>query len=262
MKLNMKYDTIYPYNQQKMLLPEISEHWCSYREFACNFAVFTVFHRSKPSLVVPELRRKMATLGTLQETLYFPHRRPNPVRIHLKHTLCWQSQVHGLKHCGNKCTRGASVLLTFESEVRKLWRGSLAGQQRAGSRQIRWWNVRLACFCWAAATVAAGPADVSEHRPPNAGASCAVKVQPVTLTGARRNGPTHHFSPGEEEPFYPRHEVSLTPCLESFTPDGSRDLQNKSCQPIKTRRDRFGAQTRCDDFGGERASCFVVDWTL
>lgn len=155
--------------------------------------------------------------NTTGKALYFPHRRSNPVRIHLKHTLCWQSQVHGLKHCGNKCTRGASVLLTFESEVRKLWRGSLAGQQRAGSRQFRWWNVRLACFCWAAATVAAGPADVSEHRPPNAGASCAVKVQPVTLTGARRNGPTHHFSPGEEEPFYPRHEVSLTPCLESFT---------------------------------------------
>lgn len=74
---------------------------------------------------------------------------------------------------------------------------------------------------------------------PNTEASCAVKVQPVTLTGARRNGPTHHFSTGEEEPFYPRHEVSLTPCLESFTPDGSRDPRNKTCQPIKTRRGRF-----------------------
>lgn len=80
---------------------------------------------------------------------------------------------------------------------------------------------------------------------PNAGASCAVKVQPVTLTGARRNDPTHHFSPGEEEAFYPRHEVSPTPCLESFTPDGSRDLRNKLCQPIKTHRDRFQPRLEC-----------------
>lgn len=90
---------------------------------------------------------------------------------------------------GNKCTWAASVMLPFrillKPKVRRFFRGSLEGHQRAGSSQFRWWDEQ--------------PRELQSRlmrqstalRPPDS----AVKVQPVTLTGDRRDGPTHRLPP-------------------------------------------------------------------